>query len=380
MSTQSFHPCIQYIEELHRESYFTAASMFIGWKDGEMAHAVGSLDSSPSSPSADTSTVFDVASLTKPVATATAILQLYEAKQLDLTDPASRFLTEFRGNPAADVTITQLLTHSAGFAAWKPLYLQGSSVSDYLQIIFKLPFEYPPGTRVIYSCLGYIVLAEIVRRITASTLQAYCNDYIFKPLKMSNTCFNPSSASKDRIASVEFGNEYERHLVGEVGLNYKGWRDYRIRGEVHDNNGFQAGGETGNSGLFSTARDLGTFGRCMLEGLSYRRSILHPETIALASRNHTPRLDFSRGLGWQLADTSFSAGIEMARSAFGHNGFTGTSLWIDPTRSMVCVLLTNRTYYGGDPTRFSSIRAPFHDLVVKTVDRMRECHVPNPTS
>ncbi len=371
MPIPAFESCCSFLENLHSERYFTAASFGIAHPLLLLTRSIGFLDDPPRSIPVTPATLFDIASITKPVATATAILQLFESGRIDLEEQADTFLPEFRETGLHRVTVKQLLTHTAGLAAWKPLYLKGSSVQEYIEQIAADPLDYKPGTRVVYSCLGYIALAEIVRRVTGRSLQSYCDSHIFTPLGMMDTCFNPPHNRRHRIAPVELGNAYERFLTGSAGADYSRWRNERIRGEVHDNNGFQAGGETGNSGLFSSTHDLIVFGLCILDGLNGRDTpILRSETIRYACRNHTEGLDFGRGLGWQIASTSFSAGSLISRDAIGHNGFTGTSIWIDRHRLSVVVLLTNRTYFGGDPARFSAIRAPFHDRAVECVDRL----------
>ncbi len=374
--SQQFKPVIQLLES--NRDYYPGAAVSVLHRAGRRSRfllhtAIGRLEPDPTSPPVTPETLFDLASLTKPIATATAILLLIQKELLRLDSRAGKFLPELENTDKEPITIAQLLTHTSGLPAWKPLYIHGGGVQRIIMEIARTPLEFKPGSIVVYSCPGYILLAEIIRRITGKTLAEFTHESIFAPLDMHRTCFNPDKKLRHSIAPTEFGNEFERILAGEAGLRYKGWRDYRLWGEVQDGNSFAADGEGGNAGLFSTLNDLSHFAEMVLDGGTWNgKTLLKPEIFQQAVTNQTKTLNLGRGLGWQMAETSLSAGTAMSRNAFGHNGFSGTSLWFDPTRRIAVTLLTNRTYYGGDGNRFAKIRAPFHDLVIQCFDRLPE--------
>ncbi|HPQ41371.1 MAG TPA: serine hydrolase, partial [bacterium] len=230
------------------------------------------------------------------------------------------------------------------------------------------PLESKPGFRVEYSCLGFVLLAEAIRRQSGLTLASYCERSIFKPLNMRSTLFNPPSKLRHRIAPTEEGNAFERSMAGDSGDQYPNWRVHRLHGEVHDGNAWFAGGEGGNAGLFSTAEDLTRFCRCMLNGGSFDKTrILSRETVEFATRNHTAALNLHRGLGWQMASTTRTAGSRLSLRAYGHTGFTGTSIWIDPEFDLAIVFLTNRIWYGGAGDAFGRFRGALHDTIMESI-------------
>lgn len=293
------------------------------------------------------STVFDMASVTKVVATTTAVLQLLEAGEWRLDDPVHRFWPEFHRG----ITLRHLLTHTSGLPAWRPLYETSEGPEQYRSALESIELEYETGSKVVYSCLGFLVLGGLVELITGMPFDQYCTRYIFGPLGMSDSHFNPLPRVKERCAATE----------------WRAGTDRPVQGVVHDENARGRGGVAGNAGLFSTAKDMGRFCLAMLNGGSYAgRRILGRTTVELATRDHTPHLDDSRGLGWvvKASRTHSSAGDLMSPAAFGHTGFTGTSLWIDPVNDLYVVLLTNRVH----PTRENSyhirLRALFHNAVV----------------
>lgn len=368
-----FEPIAEYISNYQSKGYYPGAVVSILYGSSYHFFCCGRLTPDPASPKVDVDTLFDIASITKPLATTTAVLQLIEGNQLDLDIPAYEILPECARDPGKKaVTIRHLLTHTSGLPAWKPLYIFSSTRPGMIETIAKTPLEAVPGTRVEYSCLGFILLGEIVRRITGDTLTNYCSTSIFKPLGMDNTLFNPPASLKDRIAPTEMGNAFERCLAGDAGRNYTGWRSYRLHGEVQDANAWLGDGESGNAGVFSTAKDLTRFSRCMLNGgkLENRR-ILTMAAVESATRNQTPGLNMDRGLGWQMASSSTSAGSRFSPHAYGHNGFSGTSLWIDPEHELAVIFLTNRAWYGGSGEAFGKIRGPFHDQIIRLLEASR---------
>lgn len=330
-------------------------------------------------------TVFDLASLTKPVATTVAILQLWEQGKIDLDALVAYHLPDFAQTGKAAATIRHLLAHTSGLPAWDMLYLPGPargggtpapacrSISDAVLRICATPAAAPPGTRIDYSDLGFVLLGHLVERLSAR-LDLYARRHIFEPLGMTHTRFVPPRSWRTRCAATEIGNAYERGKAAEQGLGRRfRWRTRLLRGEVHDGNAWHLGrGIAGHAGLFGTARDLARFGKAMLAGgaLGSARMLRH-DTVTEVTTNHTPGLaSHPRGLGWALRGWPF-LGTRASAAAFGHTGFTGTSLLIDPQRDLAVVLLTNRVHPRVDERAGAGItayRPVFHDAVIEACD------------
>jgi len=282
-------------------------------------------------------TIFDIASLTKVIATAPAIMKLMEDGKIDLEAPASRYVKEFQGDGRETITIRQLLTHTSGL---RPSFAPGDDSVVKLGTIPKIMFEElqsTPGTTFKYSDLNFILLGEIVKRVSGKPLDVFSKTQIFRPLKMRDTMFRPPAALSSRIAPTEL-------IENNV-----------LRGVVHDPTAQIMGGITGHAGVFSTAADLARFARMMLKGgeLDGVR-ILKPETVALMTSVQTPpEMAVLRGLGWDI-ESPFSAPkgtLFSKRESFGHTGWTGCSLWIDPTMQTFVIFLSNRNH----PTESGSV-------------------------
>lgn len=352
-----------------------------------------------------TDSIFDVASLTKVVATLPAVLLLVERGELSLDESVAKFVPAWRGPVKEAVTIRQLLTHTGGLAGWYPTYAHppgGEKAQDPVDVIAQLNLAYAPGTKVEYSCLGYMLLGRIVERVASQPFDEFCAQYVFKVLGMADTRFRPikpvsrrnqqgaeaaaseSAEGADRIVATERDNVHERSVVRQLGLSFEGWVDGVAKGVVHDGNArYGMDGVSGNAGLFATARDLVRYGQEWLKALRGESWWLSQATARLAVTNHTPSLNESRGLGWVVlsdraaADAAGpapvgprSCGELMSPGSFGHTGFTGTSLWIDPVRGLVFVLLTNRVHpyvrSGHDV-----VRARFHNAAVASLTKAR---------
>jgi CubicO group peptidase (beta-lactamase class C family) len=328
-------------------------------------------------------TVFDMASLTKPIATTTAVLQLSERGLLDLDERVAAYLPAFAAGGKSRVTIRHLLNHTSGLPAWELLFLAGAtaggrpgarpcrSITSAVARICEIPVDRPPGREVVYSDLGFIVLGHLVERLAQTTTGAYTDRFIFGPLAMRHTRFTPPRTWWPRCAATEEGNAYERVKAAEQGMGrWFAWRTHVLRGQVHDGNAWHVGrGVAGHAGLFSTAADVTRFAQAMLRGgaLAGRR-VLSPESIAEATRDQTPGLNPGRrGLGWALSGQTFF-GTRASPSAFGHTGFTGTSLLIDPERELTVVLLTNRVHPSAQGAGLLEFRPAFHDAVIDAVD------------
>lgn len=290
----------------------------------------GSRQVKPNVVSMTTETVFDLASLTKPIATATSVMLLVEDGLLELDEPAARYIPEFGVNGKEKITVRQLLTHQSGL-------LPDNSIKDYsngrdeaFRRIHELDLRAEPGARFIYSDVGFIVLGEIVERVSGRSLEVFSRERIFKPLGMTKTGFNPGSELRKQAAPTQERNGR--------------W----MRGEVHDPRAFRLGGVAGHAGLFSTAEDLARFAQMLLnEGVLGETRILKRETCRLMlSSQKVP--GGVRTLGWDR-QTGYSSnrGDLFSPVAFGHGGFTGTAIWIDPEQQMFVIFLSNRVHPDG---------------------------------
>jgi CubicO group peptidase (beta-lactamase class C family) len=315
-------------------------------------------------------TIYDLASLTKPLVTGLLCARRIELGELTLDSSVSHYLPEFDRTDKSMITIRELLTHTAGLPAWRPLYLLAEDEPERAAgAIASLDLEYKPGTRVVYSDLGFIALGMLLTRLTGHPLADMARNEIFEPLKLQQTFFNPDVALQTGIAACETGNAYERDMIEQSGAGtYQNSRQRLIWGEVHDGNAYFLGGVAGHAGLFSSAPDAFVLAQ---QFLAESTTLLTPQTCSLFRTNMTPGLEESRSLAWQLAETSEStAGLDLPRDSFGHNGFTGTSLWIDPERRRVFILLTNRTHARPLPfANINSVRRRFNSLAVAALNQ-----------
>lgn len=269
--------------------------------------------------------IYDLASLTKVIATTTAAMILYDEGKLDLQAPVQRYLPEFTGDGKDKVTIEHLLTHRSGLAPGRQLWKTARTPAEARQQVLESRLQQPAGQLFNYSDLGADVLGWVVERISGQTLDAFTEARIFAPLGMQDTGFRPDGSLRARIAPTEVTPP----------------RGYPVRGEVADESAFALGGVAGHAGLFGTATDLSVFAQMMLNGGEYDGTrIVREETIR---KFITPVADH-RALGWEVAAGERGAGEYLSKSAYGHVGYTGTSLWIDPEREMFVVLLTNRVH------------------------------------
>lgn len=317
----------------------------------------------PAQRPADAQTWYDLASVTKVVATLPAALALLDRGLLRLDDPVTLFLPEFAGagpdEPATAarrrVAVRHLLTHTSGLPAWRDLYSDTHGPADIVDRICQTPLEQGPGEQVVYSCLGFILLGEIIRRVTSRPLDRFAAEEVFEPLDMAATAYRPSPAWRANTAATE----RKKRDVGEG-------EPTCLLGEVHDENARAMGGVSGNAGLFGTARDLAVYCQMWLNGGAYGdRRLLSEAVTELATRPHTAHLGETRGLGWVVkgGDRFSSAGDLFSLRAYGHTGFTGTSIWIDPDRELFAILLTNRVHPTRENNAHIRLRALFHNAV-----------------
>jgi uncharacterized protein YbbC (DUF1343 family)/CubicO group peptidase (beta-lactamase class C family) len=311
--------------------------------------AYGARATEPSREPMTTNTVFDLASLTKVVATATSIMILVERGKVRLSDPLSTYIPEIKGDGRDRITIELLLTHRAGYAPDFDLKEQWTGYDEAIKRLIREPLRNPPGARFVYSDINYIALGEVVRRASGLMLDDFARQNIFVPLGMRNTGFRPPIGQRARTAPTE-KRRGQLSYLGDAPENAGEDGDKWLRGEVHDPTSYRMNGIAGHAGLFSTADDLAIYCQMILNGGVYRGTrILAPLTVAEMTR---PRLvsdtGWARGIGWDI-NTSFSTnrGDLFPLGSFGHTGFTGTSLWIDPASGMFVVFLSNRVHPDG---------------------------------
>jgi serine-type D-Ala-D-Ala carboxypeptidase len=313
-------------------------------------------------------TIYDLASLTKPLITGMLCARRIELGKLTLDSSVSHYLLEFERADKHMITVRELLTHTSGLPAWRPLYLLADDEPERAAgAIANLDLEYKPGTRVIYSDLGFITLGILLERLTGQRLADLAQREIFEPLQLKQTYFNPELALQTGIAACETGNAYEMNMCEETGSGtYKNSRQRLIWGEVHDGNAYFLGGAAGHAGLFSTAPEVFQLAQQFIAESS---RLLTPDTCKLFRENMTERLEEARSLAWQLASTKDStAGTDLPPDSFGHSGFTGTSLWIDAEHARVFVLLTNRTHARELPfANINAVRRQFHSLAIAEI-------------
>jgi len=324
--------------------------------------AVGLRSGAPAGQPATAETVYDLASLTKVVATTPLLLQAAAEKRLRLDDPLAIHLPEAR---APGVTLRHLLSHTSGLPAWIPFYLEATGYEAVVARAAGTPPTAPPGEQVVYSDLGFILLGEVVRRVLGSPLDVLVQQRIFDALEMRDTTYRPPPSRRDRIAPTEDGTAIERAMAGPAGERHR-WRQYLIWGEVHDSNAYAMGGVSGHSGVFGTADDVSRYARMWLAGgRASRGSVLSAEYVQAATTGQPP--DQTRGLGWALTGPHGWWGTALSPHAFGHTGFTGTSLVIDPEHALAIVLLTNAVHLGRDRTEILALRRELAAAVARAL-------------
>jgi CubicO group peptidase (beta-lactamase class C family) len=319
---------------------FPAASVEVGRADGVTWRAAfGRLTYAEDAPRATEETIFDLASLTKVIATTTLVMQAIDAGTLSLTDRVGDRLSGWQGLDREAVTIADLLEHASGLTAYLPFFRDHQGRSEFERAICTLPLEYTPRTQSIYSDLGFILLGFMLEDVNGRTLT---QQFEYEDLR-----FNPPREWRERTAPTELDL----------------WRGRLLQGEAHDENTWALGGAAGHAGLFGTAAATGTLARLLLRGLKGGRSIARSETLARFTTKSNVA-GSSRALGWDTMLTTSSCGTRLSPRAIGHTGFTGTSLWIDPEQDLYVVLLTNRVHPTRENNAIQSVRRTFHDLVI----------------
>lgn len=294
-------------------------------------------------------TLWDLASVTKPIV-AVSMMKLLEEGELRLDDTIAHFLPDYAGTDKAAITLRQLLTHSGGIPGQQPLYKSAMTAETLMEAVKRLPLRFQPGTSVEYTSQGFMIVSAIIESVTGMSLERTMQETVFGPLGMNQTMFNPPKNLHRSIAATE----------------QCPWRGRLVQGEVHDENCVVLGGAAGHAGLFSTTGDLVRLCLTMLrQGDIGGSHYLQPTTVMLMTQNHTPGLNLARALGWQAKDKGNSpAGDLFSNDSYGHTGFTGTSVWMDPKADVFAVLLTNRVHPDRTNDSISRIRPIFHNLVI----------------
>jgi CubicO group peptidase (beta-lactamase class C family) len=339
----ALNPITRLIDSAIAARAATGAVLAVSWRGQRFVYGAGKLAlDDPTRPNGHT--IYDLASLTKVVATTTLALQAVEEGKLDLDQPVSRYLPAFRGPGKERVTVRHLLTHSSGLRADSPLWRLTPDADSALGFVNALPLDTAPGVRMVYSDMGAIVLGEVVERVLGGRLDRLVEQRITRPLRMGSTGFRPREI--ERVAATE---------------NDTVWRKRIVRGEVHDEKAAWLHGVAGHAGLFGSALDLLGFGEWLLSrvqgGSGLAREFVRRQEVVPGS---------SRALGWDTPSPGSSAGTRLGPGSWGHTGFTGTSMWTDPERGLVIVLLSNRV----NPTRNNPRIGPFRIAVADAVVRL----------
>src|SRR5437899_1366040 len=350
MSTERLARMESVIQESIEKKELPGAVVLVGrhgrvvWRKAYGARAV-----EPQREAMTTDTIFDLASLTKVVATTSSIMILIEQGKVRLSDSLVRFIPEMKGGGRDAITIEELLTHMTGFAPDFDLRDRWIGYDEAIKRLYREPLRSQPGTRFVYSDINYIALGEVVHRVSGLMLDEFAKRNIFAPLGMRDTGFRPDTKLKSRIAPTE-KRRGQMNYLGDTGADAGPEAELWLRGQVHDPTSFRMGGVAGHAGLFSTADNLAIFCQMLLNGGVFNGvRILGPMTIAMMTRPHAVAENGSaRGLGWDIA-SSFSAnkGDLFPLGSFGHTGFTGTSIWTDPASDTFVIFLSNRVHPDG---------------------------------
>ncbi|MEK6301864.1 MAG: serine hydrolase domain-containing protein [Acidobacteriota bacterium] len=368
-----------YLQSEVERGTFPGAQYVIGEAGNIAAEgAVGLAVAEPERIPATLDTIYDLASLTKPLVTALLIVKSAERGLIDLKAPAAEYVSELNVDGKRHLTVEQLLTHVSGFPNWRPIYLEARDRGDVAAALARI--QTPSPAQLLYSDLNYVLLGILLERITGERLDRLGEREIFEPLNLKRTMFNPPGELRREIAATECGQVFEHgnadadlaaHGQFEAGLRvpppeaYR-WRDKVIWGEVHDGNAYFMGGVAGHAGLFSTAREVFRIANQFLTG----SKLFKPETLPLFRTDFTPGQDTARSLGWILAATpDCSAGPSLLPAGMGHNGFTGGSVWMQPDKQRVLILLTNRVHPTVHAIDMKTIRQRFNSLAIQALDR-----------
>ncbi|MCH8942345.1 MAG: serine hydrolase [Bacteroidetes bacterium] len=340
------------VNQAIKDSVFPGAVLIIS-KEGETIYenAYGNFTYNKHSPKVTLNTIYDLASLTKIVATTTAAMICIDENLFHLNDKVTKYIPEFDNNGKEKITIKQLLLHKSGLPAYKRFYKFCSNADEVIKNIYETKLVYKTGTKTVYSDLSMIVLQKVIEKVTGRTLDNFSKEKIFNPLKMKHSMFNPNDSIKYKIAPTELDNY---------------WRYRQLQGEVHDETASQLGGVSGNAGLFSTAEDLSRFLKMILQkGVFNKKRIIKSKTVKHFT---TKQQNSERALGWDIkSPKKSSAGNFFSSNSFGHTGYTGTSFWADLKNNLFVIFLTNRVYPSRNNRKIVKFRPVLHDKIIKSI-------------
>jgi beta-N-acetylhexosaminidase len=345
------------IDRALAEKAFPGGVLAVG-KDGALVHLrpFGRLSYDANAAPVTANTIYDLASLTKVIVTTTAAAILVDEGRLDLNKAVSAFVPGFRGGAKDRVTVEQLLTHSAGLDWWMPLYTGPQGRQAIVQRIVASDLKYEPGTKSVYSDLGELLLGEVLERVAGEPLEAFGRRRVLEPLRMRETLFRPPRDLLPRIAPTERFPDQPRDNPRHGKL---------VQGEVHDENAFALGGVAAHAGLFGTAPDVARFAQMLLNGGVYdHQRIVSRATLERFTRRASVP-GSTRAYGWDTPGDNNSAGSLLSPRSFGHTGFTGTSMWMDPERELFVILLTNRVHPTRENNAIREVRRAVADAVVR---------------
>ena len=353
---EKLQPVYDVLDRAVADHAFPGGVLAVGYRNELVVRGFGRQTYDAKSPAVNADTIYDAASLTKPVVTTTLVAMQVEAKRIDLDLPVARYIPEWNSGPNPEwrktVTIRNLLTHSSGLPAHRDYFLTLHSKRDIVAAICREPLEYAPGTKTVYSDLGFILLGEILERATGKTIDQLASEQIFTPLGMTSTTFNPAKSLAPRIAPTENDTSFRKRL---------------LQGEVDDENAFAMGGVAGHAGMFSDAPDLAAFCQMLLNGGIYAHKRLLTRATILQFTAPQPLAGGARTLGWMTPTPNSSSGRYFSARSYGHLGFTGTSIWTDPDRQLFVILLTNRVYPTRDNDKNTAVRPAVHDAVIEAL-------------
>jgi serine-type D-Ala-D-Ala carboxypeptidase len=338
-----------------KRQVFPAASLAVTSRGKLVAlKSVGRFTYEPDSPEVTPANIFDLASVSKVAATTSMAMLLYERGLLDLEAPIIGIVPEFASGDIrrADVTVHMLLAHSSGLPAYEKLFLRAKNREELLAAAFATPLTSDPGTRTEYSDIGFIILGAALERIADEPLDRFCQREVFGRLGMAHTMFTPPANRRPSIVPTADDRTFRRRV---------------LQGEVQDENASMLAGVAAHAGLFSTAQDIATFAQAMLNG---GRPILRPETLSRFTRRASSPSGTSRALGWDTPSSPSQSGKYFSSRSFGHLGYTGTSLWIDPERQLSVTLLTNRTWPDCKNESIKEMRPSVHDAIIEALEKI----------
>ena len=348
------------------EKAFPGASLAVTQGKDLLALAgVGHFTYDPGAEPVDEGTVYDLASVSKAVATTTIAMMLHEQRKLRLDMPVQAAIPEFGGSdPRRElVTIRMLLTHTSGLPAYLRLFEQAKDLDRLVEIAFRAPLAADPGSRADYSDIGFIILGELLSRLVGEPLDSLCGKQIFKPLGMRSS--NTTVVAALRARDYALGYTYNDDTKETKHVPMREIAAAAPAGAINDENASILRGVAGHAGLFATAYDIARFAHCMLNGGA---PILQRETVQLFT-THDVSTPGPYALGWDTPTAPSQSGKHFSPAAYGHLGYTGTSLWIDPERQLSVTLLTNRTWPNGTSDKIKTVRPAFHDAILEAIDK-----------